>query len=115
MKSFDNYIYFIGGENADNTKIVCAEDKAPKGAVKVTTAELCKTAINNRPEQGFTPEEMFNRLQVLGAIETQKNEDVITLEDAQYNTLLGCVNTMKFAMLEAAFYHFIDRIKNTHG
>lgn len=113
MKSFENYNYFIGGEGANNSEVNHLEEH--KGAVKVTTAELCKTAINSRPDQGFTPEDMFNRLQVLGAIETQKNASVITLEDAQYNTLLGCVNNMKFAMLEAAFYHFIEQIKKAHG
>lgn len=112
MKHLDNLTYLIGGVNADNTKVFFDGDtEAPEQALKVTTIDLCKMAINNVPQEGINPESMYKRLQVLNVLETQKNDLQFTFEDHQFDTLKECVNKLQFARVEAAFYDFVTRIK----
>lgn len=112
MKHLDNLTYLIGGVDADNTKVFFDGDtEAPKEALKVSTIELCKMAINTVPQGGINPEMMHKRLQVLTVLDTQKNDEQFIFEDAQYQTLLECVNQLQFARIEAAFVDFVNRVK----
>ena len=112
MKHLDNLCYLIGGIDADNTKVYFDGDtEAPKESLKVPTIDLCKMAINSVPQGGINPEMMYNRLQVLTVLETQKNDEQFIFEDSQYKTLLECVNQLQFARIEAAFLDFINRVK----
>lgn len=115
MKSIFNTTYFIGGENADNTRIIKDDEQAPKGAAKITTADLIKTAINNVPQTGLTPDEMFKRLQALNSLHEQKEKPELDFENEHFETIHKCVLDLKFSMLEASFYHFIDQIKLANG
>lgn len=115
MKSLTNNTYCIGGKNADNLKVLIEgpelhPDSIPEGHLKISTAELCKQAINAVPNGGLTPDEMFKRLQVLGVLETQKKEACITFEDEQFNKLKECVSKMQFVIIEAAFNHFVNEV-----
>lgn len=113
MKTISNFTYFIGGENSDNTKIVFFEDNAPKNALKVSTADLIKTAINNVPETGLKPDDMFQRLQALNALHDQKTNEQLNFENDHFETIYNCVLNLRFNMLEASFNHFIEQIKTT--
>lgn len=110
MKTIENISYFIGGENADASKIVLSDPGT--GSIKLSTVELCKQAINNVPQGGLSPAMMYDRLQVLNVLETQKDETCITFEDSQMKTLQDCVAELKFVSLQAAFLDFTDKIKN---
>lgn len=116
MKQITNYIYIVGGENADNSivkmdKDFCGVDR-PKGSVQISTADLIKTAINNVPQGGLSPEEMFKRLQALNSLHNQKDAEQIDFENDHLLTIQKCVAELKFSILEAAFYHFVEEIKN---
>lgn len=113
MKTLQNYHYAIGGINSSNTEVIFFDGPAvPDQAVKVTTFELCKTALNNVPQGGINPEEMYNRLQVINSLVTQKDNSEINLEDAHLSTLKKCVKDLSFVAVDAAFYHFTECIKN---
>lgn len=113
MKTLQNYHYAIGGINSSNTDVIFfGGSEVPDQAVKVTTFELCKTALNNVPQGGITPEDMFNRLQVINSLVLQKDSSEINLEDAHLTTLKKCVAGLSFVAVDAAFYHFTECIKN---
>ena len=115
MKQITNHIYIVGGENADNSVVKMDKEfwgvDLPKGSVQISTADLIKTAINNVPQGGLSPEEMFKRLQALNYLHTQREADQLEFEDEHLLTIQKCVADLKFSMLEAAFYHFIEEIK----
>ena len=113
MKTLQNYQYAIGGINSNNTDVVfMGGENVPDQAVRFTTFELCKTALNYVPQSGINPEEMFNRLQVINSLIAQKDNSEINLEDAHLSTLKKCVAGLSFVAVDAAFYHFTECIKN---
>lgn len=115
MKSIENLTYFIGGKKADNSLIIVTEAVAPEGSTKITTADLIKTAINNIPQGGLSPEDMFKRLQALNSLHEQKEKFDLNFENEHFGVIHKCVLDLKFNMLEAAFYHFIEQIKKANG
>ena len=84
---------------------------AVPGAPETTYADMCKTAINNVPREGFTVDEMRKRLRIMDAIEAAKDQDLITVEDADIAVLKHCVAEIRWIRLDKAIVEFVDYIQ----
>lgn len=80
--------------------------------VKATYSDFIKSAINQPPQGGFSPEEMRNRFKVLNAIDGVKPGEDIKLEDAQAEKLKEAVNSYRgFAMVTEEIVGFLDDVE----
>lgn len=117
MKTLTNVVYVMSApaENPNVLEPIFFDENnfdASKQA-KLTTIDLCKTAINNVPQGGILPDAMFKRLQVLNKL--QGNEEPgsnIRFEDSEFETLKSCVNELRFNMVDANLYHFVQQIND---
>jgi len=82
--------------------------KSMKADDCMTFAEIGIECINNTPEGGFTPDEMRSRLRVIDNLKSAETE--IQIEDADFEKLKQCVNSMKWAVMDQDIVDFTDLI-----
>lgn len=97
MKKFVNLV----------TKVPLGEAERPH----CLYSDLATACLNNRPQQGFTPEELFTRLAVLKRLDARGPLEVIELEDAEAAKLLVCVNEMTWGMLSTDIGEFVTAMR----
>jgi len=74
---------------------------------KVGYFELCKSCLNVPAEGGFDVITMSARLKVIDKLHGEE----VSLEDAEYNTLRECVESMKWAIIHKDLVEFVEYIK----
>lgn len=93
-------LFFIDGQKDDTVS-------------KLSTVELCRTAINNIPQGGLSPDAMFKRLQILKKLSENKEPYCeINFEDSEFDVLKQCVNELKFSIVNANLFHFYTVIND---
>jgi hypothetical protein len=86
-------------------------EPAVEGGKGATYAEMCRTAINNVPRDGFTVDEMRKRLKIMDALDAAKDKAEIDIEDADLATLKHCVSEVRWIRLDKAILAFVDYIQ----
>lgn len=74
----------------------------PKGEAErpfMLYSDLAIACLNNRPQQGFSLEEMSLRLGILKNLGARGPEEQVALEDAEANKLLTCIGEMNWGVL----------------
>jgi hypothetical protein len=74
----------------------------------VKYSDLAIACLNQIPQGGLNATEMRSRIKCIDALENAGEE--IQLEDAEFETLKRCVNSMKWAILHKDVVDFIDEI-----
>lgn len=75
------------------------------------TSDVIRQVIE-RPFQGISLDELRKRVRVLDAVDAAGDADALTLEDADYTTLAGAIQTMQFSMASKPLLSIIDEILN---
>jgi hypothetical protein len=78
---------------------------------KLTYIDLCQAVLNHMPQQGFTPEEMAARMDVLKKLKSAKVGDTVELENAEAAKLLECTQAMRWAVLHEDLIGFTEAVK----
>lgn len=72
--------------------------------------ELINVVVNAAPQGGMTMSDMRSRLRIIDAVEKSNGEN-IALEDADYDTLLTCLDAMRWAIVDRQIVDFEDAVK----
>lgn len=85
---------------------------APDAPQDTSYADLIRAVLACPPDHGFQLEEMRKRSRVLDALEaTRKDATDLHLEDADHDTLVRCVEAMRWGIFSPAIIAFADDIK----
>jgi hypothetical protein len=90
-----------------------------------TTYGLLKGAIDTPPQGVFTPEEMVDRFRILNALNEFNSKfditdikdehlslnDVLNLEDADFNKLKEVIKLMKWAVMSTTIVELTEKLK----
>lgn len=81
-----------------------------------TTEELIVTALNHTPKDGFTYKDMKERMAIEEAMKKAKQSDkdgkfFFELEDAQFDYLKNCVNSMKWGSRLPFLMNFLEQFQ----
>jgi len=71
-------------------------------------SDLIKICVNVTPKEWFTIDEMWKRLRVLKAIESE----IIQIEDADVATVKSCVSVMVWGAISQELIDFVDYINS---
>ena len=74
----------------------------------ISYKNLIETCLNNPPKGGFDLKTMRDRSKVLEKLEKANKE--LELEDAEYNTLKGCVEAMRWNSMHKDILQFCEDI-----
>lgn len=84
---------------------------------KPAYSDLIKVCLNDRPQQGFSIEEMRKRIKVLDVIEdaiekaeVDRSEVSFEFEDDQAALIHQCVKQMKWFQLNKEIVEFVDHV-----
>ena len=72
--------------------------------------DLLKAAINQMPPNGFTPEDIGKRWDLLKKVESAKKE--LVLEDADFAFLQALVKNQRFAVLHEFVHQYLEDVKD---
>lgn len=75
----------------------------------VTTRELIQASLNNPPSEGFSLGEMRKRGRIDDAL--SDTETVLSIEDADFDTLANCVRAMKWAIRSPFILKFVEQFE----
>lgn len=87
---------------------IFGEEKKPDNTI-TTTNDLIRGALNNRPKDGFSLDEMRSRIRILDLL---SDDDTLELEDADAKVLQRCVKEMKWGVMHQDIVNFCDVIGN---
>jgi hypothetical protein len=97
--------------------------------VLLTSYDLIKSAINNAPQGGYTPEEMRTRLNLLDKLDEHRSEFALLpapekaddlflkksvtleLEDAEFSKLQNLMQEMKWGIVSRFIMDTVDQFK----
>lgn len=82
----------------------------PKDGGTASYQDLINIAIENRPQAGFSIQEMRSRLRIQDAVEKVES-DVLHLEDQDAEKLQECVKAMTWGLLHKDIVQFCDDIE----
>ena len=92
----------------ENRKMVPMVEGGPVS----TYVDMCRTAVNNVPREGFAVEEMRRRLRILDCLEAAKDKETIEVEDGDMVVLAQCVRDIRWIRLDKAIVDFVDYIQS---
>ena len=75
-------------------------------------ADLLKIIVNFPEEKGFSAADLRMRIKIVDILETEKEADVLNLEDAQFEYVKSLVKVFRWAMLHKDIVSFIDYIES---
>lgn len=73
-----------------------------------STVEFITVVLQQKPAGGFDLKEMRERFRILDAAE--KADDVLELEDADAKKLQGCVEAMRWTILDRSVMEFTEAV-----
>lgn len=81
--------------------------------VDITSIHLIRNCVNQPTQGGLDIDEMQKRIRVLNALDKLTGEETeIQLEDADYQTIVGCEKQMRYAFPHQAFLDFNTDVLN---
>lgn len=89
--------------------VSAVDDTGKERSILVTYKGLLTSALNTPPQDGFTLDEMDDRLKIKAKIE--KANSYVNLDDNQANKLCDLALKQKFVMLDAGFVGYRDHLK----
>lgn len=90
----------------------------PKGLDQAPKMEVCEMILDclRTPEggRGINIAEMSKIIDVIKKVEVAKKTgaDNLILENAEHETLMECINKMRFAIIDPAIYNWAQTVKN---
>jgi len=95
-----------------NKQIVINDGKEKSESSLV--AEMALSCTKQPTEKGFDVSEMRKRMRVVDVLEKaiEKKEKTINLEDADYDELKKCVDSMRWAIVDKGILEFCDLIED---
>lgn len=92
-------------------------DVKPQGqetpGVEITSIQLIRNCVNQPTQGGLDIEEMQKRMRVLNVLDKVNPEQTeLSIEDADYQTIVSCESKMRYAFPHQAFLDFNKDILN---
>jgi hypothetical protein len=80
--------------------------------LEYSTVDYIKAVINNRPQDGFSVEEIRKRFRVIDTVEKlEEGAEELQLEDQDFEVLKQCVNQFKWGVMANSILEFADQFK----
>ena len=91
------------------TEIISGTPDQPK---MMTYVDLCKLIINQPSQEGFTVEQIRQRLTIFGVLTVTENPEKVEIEVKDFTALKEVINKFKWAQVHKDIVAFVDYINS---